>query len=73
MSCVTCGGPLNTAGECSNWQCQTSRATPTVWREGPANNVQGCICPPTSEQTCESPTCPRQDHTHPDLQQPFKI
>lgn len=19
----------------------------------------GCICPPTSEQTCKSPTCPR--------------
>lgn len=21
----------------------------------------GCICPPTSEQTCESPACPRQN------------
>lgn len=20
----------------------------------------GCICPPTSEQTCQSPTCPRK-------------
>jgi hypothetical protein len=20
----------------------------------------GCICPPTSEKTCESPTCPRK-------------
>jgi hypothetical protein len=23
----------------------------------------GCICPPTSEQTCRNPTCPRQDHS----------
>jgi hypothetical protein len=22
---------------------------------------QGCICPPTSEQTCQSPTCPRKN------------
>lgn len=22
----------------------------------------GCICPPTAEQTCKSPTCPRKDH-----------
>lgn len=21
---------------------------------------QGCICPPTSEKTCENPTCPRK-------------
>lgn len=21
----------------------------------------GCICPPTSEQTCQSPACPRKD------------
>lgn len=21
---------------------------------------QGCICPPTSEQTCRSPICPRK-------------
>lgn len=23
---------------------------------------QGCVCPPTSEKTCESPTCPRKNH-----------
>lgn len=23
---------------------------------------QGCVCPPTSEKTCENPTCPRQSH-----------
>lgn len=26
---------------------------------------QGCICPPTSEQTCQSPTCPRQNPMKP--------
>ena len=23
----------------------------------------GCICPPTSEKTCESAVCPRKNHT----------
>lgn len=23
---------------------------------------KGCICPPGSERTCKSPTCPRHDH-----------
>jgi DNA-directed RNA polymerase alpha subunit len=38
----------------------------------------GCICPPTSERTCESPTCPRRNHTrvaevsHPDLDKPLR-
>ncbi len=22
---------------------------------------QGCICPPTSEKTCENPSCPRKE------------
>lgn len=24
--------------------------------------MPGCICPPTSEKTCESPACPRKNH-----------
>lgn len=24
---------------------------------------QGCICPPTSEQTCQNPICPRKART----------
>lgn len=31
---------------------------PTVF---PASIMQGCICPPTSEKTCESRICPRKD------------
>lgn len=27
-----------------------------------ANPQMGCICPPTSEKTCESPICPRKNH-----------
>lgn len=26
---------------------------------------QGCICPPTSEQTCQNPTCPRKPPQEP--------
>lgn len=25
----------------------------------------GCVCPPTSEQTCENPACPRQNPLKP--------
>jgi len=24
--------------------------------------LQGCICPPTSEKTCEAAMCPRKNH-----------
>lgn len=27
---------------------------------GPAFHPPGCICPPTSEKTCENPICPRK-------------
>lgn len=26
----------------------------------PQDTLRGCICPPTSEQTCQSPLCPRK-------------
>lgn len=28
----------------------------------PMGQQLGCICPPTSEQTCQSPICPRKNH-----------
>ena len=36
----------------------------TGWRPkedlpAPVIHAQGCICPPTSEQTCKNPFCPR--------------
>lgn len=33
---------------------------PTVRDLAPRQEPIGCICPPTSEQTCERPTCPRK-------------
>lgn len=43
-----------------SWRC------PKCYPEGPALYVPtvppGCICPPTSEQTCQSKACPRRDH-----------
>jgi hypothetical protein len=36
---------------------------PENWRTMPVPLAPaGCICPPTSEQTCQSPTCPRKSH-----------
>lgn len=31
----------------------------------PLQFYPGCICPPTSEQTCKNPACPRRDHSRP--------
>jgi len=31
------------------------------WPPKPLAPTVGCICPPTSEQTCKRPDCPRQD------------
>jgi len=28
----------------------------------PVTQPYGCICPPTSEKTCEAPNCPRKNH-----------
>ena len=49
------------AGACANYHCtlygcrkrkhQYMVVTP---------QHQGCICPPTSEQTCQNPICPRK-------------
>ena len=34
---------------------------PTHWERVAA--PQGCICPPTSERTCQAPLCPRRGFT----------
>lgn len=37
-------------------------ASMTIFPLGPAGAAPiGCICPPTAEQTCENPMCPRQN------------
>lgn len=46
----------------SDWSKLTPRAPPQpMWQTHPVQiHPPGCICPPTSEQTCQSPTCPRK-------------
>lgn len=34
---------------------------PTQTQDYSVATPVGCICPPTSEQTCENPTCPRKN------------
>lgn len=57
------------ASNCQRMECQT---TAGCGHRGPQGQMcwfggwgpgetapQGCICPPTSEQTCRNPVCPR--------------
>jgi hypothetical protein len=42
--------------------CRASQRPPDyqgIW-VAPAPIQRGCICPPTSEQTCQNPLCPRK-------------
>lgn len=44
--------------------CRRNYRTPTADRHMHLVSiapVMGCICPPTSEKTCENPMCPRKD------------
>lgn len=54
-----------TSGGCFDPFCpRTSNAPVPQWGGGPSSLPQtqmGCICPPTSEKTCENPACPRQN------------
>jgi hypothetical protein len=43
--------------------------TMSAWPTAPVQ--QGCICPPTSEQTCENPECPRKDWSKRTEQKPI--
>ena len=54
---------MNMPSGCQRMECQT---TGGCAHRGPHGQVcyfpaptQGCICPPTSEQTCRNPFCPR--------------
>ena len=31
-----------------------------IWERPFVPTPMGCICPPTSEQTCQNPSCPRK-------------
>jgi hypothetical protein len=48
FTCIICGAVVD------------SERGPCPYCVPPTQVVRGCICPPTSEQTCQSPTCPRK-------------
>lgn len=54
FNCGPCGNVL-----CIQYGCQKTSSCPAYY--GFAAPVQkGCICPPTSEQTCQNPNCGRK-------------
>lgn len=61
MNCARCPCGASSGG-CSFSDCvfYSGRASfgvyPTI-----SQPVMGCICPPTSEKTCEAPMCPRKN------------
>jgi hypothetical protein len=62
--CITCG--KDGIAPCSDLDCQRAvrdrmyRPVRNTWTNGPMPQSMGCICPPTSEQTCMNPMCPRK-------------
>jgi hypothetical protein len=57
LGCGECGHEI---GICQSQGCRKHRHNTLNW---PSLAQQGCICPPTSEQTCMSATCPRKPRT----------
>jgi len=66
ISCGPCGNVL-----CSQYGCQKQKQNRIVASPALPGHCyypvmtppQGCICPPTSEQTCMNPACPRKPLT----------
>ena len=58
MACACTGRCKVWPFTCSGVPDMSGTGAFTVYPIAP--QVQGCICPPTSEKTCESPTCPRK-------------
>jgi hypothetical protein len=54
-NCGPCGNVL-----CSQYGCMKQRYSQPSFAPVFSAPPQGCICPPTSEQTCQNPRCPRQ-------------
>ena len=58
---TSCGPCANVM--CSQYGCQRQRQAIAPYLHPHCSAVivpQGCICPPTSEQTCMNPACPRK-------------
>jgi hypothetical protein len=55
---MTVFGP---AHHCTRWPCPICNpGYPQPFVVQPVTPPMGCICPPTSEKTCENPMCPRK-------------
>lgn len=54
-TCPQCGAPGRVP--CNSSVCPYAPPRSIIKLTPP-----GCICPPTSEQTCQNPTCPRRNH-----------
>ena len=61
-SCNRADCRITTTGAC--WRCGRGLPLNTTIPAYQAPH-QGCICPPTSEQTCQNPYCPRKDVSKP--------
>ena len=66
----------NYCGPCGNYLCTMygcQRTAPCYQPTTVAPNYtplpHGCICPPTSEQTCQNPVCPRKARTNTALEE----
>ena len=56
-NCMNANCEMTTSGWCPRCDRSfTPGIMPPVWWTLPP----GCICPPTSEQTCGNPLCPRK-------------
>jgi hypothetical protein len=53
------GGAVYTYGGVYHLECTQSPYPGHVFTAGPPTPI-GCICPPTSEQTCQRVDCPRK-------------
>lgn len=66
MACGKFGCQMSTAGTCGDPYCPM-KGVPLPGSYQPMQPMfsppppMGCVCPPTSERTCESPCCPRQN------------
>ena len=58
-ACFKCG--KTSTAPCSDLHCVHPPTGISEKRVDPSRPM-GCICPPTSEQTCMNPLCPRQNH-----------
>lgn len=52
-----------TCAHCIPWSndCAMCGRSGTLRLQYPLYTSPGCICPPTSEKTCEAPMCPRRN------------